>query len=201
VLVGTEESDLTEVGSQELQVNDLQNFTFEIACGGPISLIKIRIDSNQSGGCDSRVRGVFLNKKGGPVGKDIWIDDGKEFCHRKHHYLKSARESNEPELRDRFNKCTKALIELVRTEIKNPKNPVCGSALQFLSMKMDRNDLDFLAGSSIGSLLENFRSEIEAEISTASKEGAVLESDFVHNFASYGKFLKAAIEQGGSFGC
>jgi hypothetical protein len=195
VLVGKEENDLAEMGSQELQVNNLQNFTFAIAHDSPISLIKIRIDRNQSSGCDTRVRGVFLKKMGGSVGKEFWIDDGKDFCHRKHHYLKSARESNEPELRERFNQCTKALLELMRTEIKNPKNPVCGSALQFLSMKMDRNDLDFLAGTSIGSLLDAIRAEIEAEISTASKQGSALESDFVYNIASYGKFLKAALEQ------
>jgi hypothetical protein len=195
ILVGTDENDLHEVGVQELHVSGVQRFTFQIECDSAISLVQFKIESNQSGGSDTRVRGVVLSRGCGSVTKSIWNEAVGESCHRNHHYLAAGRGNNASELRSRFNQSIKSLIDVLGKEIESPINPVCKSSMDFLGMKMDRTDFDFLASCSIGSLLENIFNKFDSHISNLSQQNTQLEPEFVQNLASYGMLLRSILEQ------
>ena len=191
-LVGSDENSAVDLGLQRVQVSGTKAVVVEIEKDDPFEFIFIKIESNQQGGCDTRVRGVFVESRGSSK-SSVWEERGKARIHQARHYIEVARGTNEPELRIRFNRVTKSLFDIVR---KDFCNPVCFSALEMLTMRMDRADLDFLAARATDEFFSDIWIQIEAHISrTSQQQSFELEQEFVHNLAAFGRFLVCTLEQ------
>ena len=197
ILVGADDNDTRDLGHQQLRPAGTQAVVTDLDSDEEISYIQIKIESNLEGGCNTRVRGVFLKSASGSS-KLVWAADSRGKRHRQTHYLEAARGSNEQELRRRFNDCMKTAMKLVTSEVQEPQSSLGSLGMELLSMKIDRTDLDFLASCSSCTLDEFFGAvwkQLETQVLGAIEKKTDPEQNFIRNFASFGRLLTAFLNQ------
>jgi hypothetical protein len=194
IYVGKTESDLEILSSMNVAPVASQPFAVDISLNShdQMHVIKISIDSNQQGGCDTRVRGVFL--KGNAKTPSVWNNDRNDQILRSNHYVEAGKGSYVPELRMRFNECVRAIIDKIIRDISNPQMPSLASALDFLSIKMDSIDIDFLASCPFDNLFQVLWKHIESEFARYASETIPSDSKFLGHYAAYGGFLVSLLD-------
>jgi hypothetical protein len=117
--------------------------------------------------------------------ESLWTTVTSDETMKQAHYLDAGNGSFVSELRFRFNRCVRSLVETVKREISNRQSPLCAPALELLGCKMDSVDIDFLSVCAVDALFDAMCCSIRSEFERA----ATLQLLFLDKFSAYCRFL------------